>query len=243
MLCWGRCGRKPTKKHTYTCKPLSKVFDCIVFDCVGGARLVPKEIVLLICLPEARLASAQANLILESNTTTAAWWLVWCSIVESNLASAHECSAEEDVDSSTCSNFPWSHHEAMMASRVMNHHHVIHSWAMKPSWTMRPESMSRIHRVRHTFAEYEVCIILARVALGTQFYAHCLSFSFSLLHSHCHSHCLSWLGHWFSPCIIVCPHFSSSLWNSLSMYNWLYNKGKGRSHSSAISVPQDTHSD
>ena len=38
---------------TYTCKPLSKVFDCIVFDCMGGVRLVPKDIVLLICLPEA----------------------------------------------------------------------------------------------------------------------------------------------------------------------------------------------
>ena len=76
-----------------------------VFDCIGGVRLVPKDIVLLVCLPEAGSASAQAS-------------------------------------------------------------------------------------QRHTFAEYEVCIILARVALETQFYAHCLSFSFSLLHSHCHSHCL-----------------------------------------------------
>ena len=33
-----------------------------------------------------------------------------------------------------------------------------------------------------------------------------LSFSLLVILS-VHSHCLSWLGHWFSPCIIVCPHF------------------------------------
>ena len=129
-------------QKTYTCKPLSKVFDCIVFDCIGGVRLVPKDIVLLVCLPEAGSASAQAS-------------------------------------------------------------------------------------QRHTFAEYEVCIILARVALETQFYAHCLSFSFSLLHSHCHSHCL-----WFCPFTLIACHdwvidsvlaslfvLISALWNCLLMYN------------------------